>query len=327
VFRDDHQDTAGTGPDGGAAIAAQRWFAGRARSRGRGALCTLALSAALLASFSATALAAKTVTNGSSGAIYEKIHWGTKSMQRADIYASATRNSPIVMLVHGGGWRKQPTLGYLRREALELQGEGYSVFAINYQQDTAEMPAFPAEPDDIMAATQWAISQSAEYNADPTNVILIGGSAGGNLVSLAAEKLDTAKPGTVRAVVSLSGPMDFETLVPMVESGELRSHSFITSIFQAVGASEEEGEVEVPTPALLREGSPALNIPSKGSCPDWMLLSSEVDLVPLPQAEEMYEDLLAAKCTVSLKVMPGRGHAFGYWNSASSAIFSFLKGE
>jgi acetyl esterase/lipase len=326
VFRDDHQDTAGAAHDGAAAIEAQTWFAGHVQFRGRGAFCALALCA-LLASFSATALASKTVASGSSGTIYEKVQWGAKSMQRADIYASATRNSPIVMLVHGGGWRNQPTLGHLRREALELQGQGFSVFDINYQQDTAEMPAFPAEPDDIVTATQWAISEASAYNGDPTNVILIGGSAGGNLVALAGEKLDTAQPGTVRAVVSLSGPMDFETLVPLVESGEIRNHSFIISIFQAVGANEEEGEVEIPTPALLHEGSPALNIPSQAACPAWMLLSSEGDLVPLSQAEEMYEDLLAAKCTASLKVMPGKLHAFGYWNGASSAILSFMKGE
>ena len=326
MFREDHQDTAGNGPEGTGATA------GRARSaaqtRWRAAFCSLALGATLLTLFSATALgAAKTVTNGSAGPIYEKVHWGTKSMQRADIYVSTARNSPIVMLVHGGGWRKQQALGFLRREALELQQEGFTVFDINYQQDTAEMPAFPAEPNDIVAATQWAISQAGEYNADPANVILVGGSAGGNLAALAGEKLDTAAPGTVRAVVSLSGPMNFETLLPLIENGELRSHSFITSIFQAVGANEEEGEVEIPTPALLREGSPALNIPSKTACPDWMLLSSEVDLVPISQAEEMYEDLLAAKCKASLTVIPGKAHAFGYWNSASSAIISFIKGE
>jgi len=38
---------------------------------------------------------------------------------------------------------------------------------------------------------------------------LFGGSAGGQLVGMAAEQLNTTASGTVKAVVDLSGPSDF----------------------------------------------------------------------------------------------------------------------
>jgi acetyl esterase/lipase len=227
-------------------------------------------------------------------------------------------------------------LSYLKRQAMSLQAQGFSVFSINYRQDTASKPAFPLEPDDVIMATQWAIAHAAAYDANPANVVLVGGSAGGNLAELAAEQLDAAQPGTIKAVVSLSGPTDFETLIPLVEDGTIHNRNFITSIYRAIGGDEEEGffggegdegEEVALTQALMREGSPAMHIPSKANCPDWLLFSSEEDLVPLPQAQEMYGDLLGAGCKATLQVVPGSQHAFAYWNHVDDAVFSFVAGE
>lgn len=266
------------------------------------------------------------------GEFYERVAWGSKLKQRANIWASATPNSPTVILVHGGGWRKQGGLAYLKKEALGLQAQGFTVFSINYQQDNANRAAFPLEPNDIMAATQWAMANAATYNANPAKVVLVGGSAGGNLVALAAEQLDAAHAGTVDGVVSLSGPMNFQTLIPLVENGFITNHSFIASIYQALGGSEDEGyfggeegdeEEVLLTQALEREGSPALNIPSH-DCPQWLLFSSESDLVPASQSEEMYGDLLAAKCKATLRIVPGSQHAFAYWGQVSDTIYGFI---
>jgi acetyl esterase/lipase len=269
------------------------------------------------------------------GAFYERVVWGPKLKQLANIWASATPNSPAVILVHGGGWRKQGGLTYLKKEALGLQAHGFTVFSINYQQDSPTKAAFPLEPNEIMAATQWAIAHAASYNANSAKVVLVGGSAGGNLVALAAEQLDAAHAGTVKAVVSLSGPMNFQTLIPLVDNGVITNHNFIVSIYQALGGSEDEGyfggeeddeEEVLLTQALELEGSPALNIPSH-NCPEWLLFTSEDDLVPASQSEEMYSDLLAAKCKATLQVLPGSKHAFAYWNQVSDTIYDFIKAQ
>ncbi len=277
----------------------------------------------------------QSASGNGSGQFYERVAWGPKLKQRANIWASATPNSTTVILVHGGGWRKQGGLAYLKKEALGLQAHGFTVFSINYQQDNANRAAFPLEPNDIMAATQWAIAHAGTYNSNPSKVVLVGGSAGGNLVALAAEQLDAAHPGTVKAVVSLSGPMNFQTLIPLVENGVITNRNFIVSIYQALGGSEDEGyfggeeedeEEVLLTQALELEGSPALNI-SSHNCPEWLLFTSADDLVPASQSEEMYSDLLASKCKATLQVLPGSQHAFAYWNQVSETIYGFIKAQ
>lgn len=322
-------------------------IAAKPRSRPRRSRLSIALPVLILAGLSLAtspgALAAKEnaamkerLANGNgAGAFYERIAWGPKARQSANIWASASPDSTIVILVHGGGWRRQTSLAYLKREAIGLQAQGFTVLSINYRQDSANRAAFPLEPNDIMTATHWAIANAASYNGNPAKVVLVGGSAGGNLVALAAERLDAEHAGTVRAVVSLSGPMDFQTLLPLVENGVITSHNFITSIYQALGGSEDEGyfggeeeneEEVLLTQALEREGSPALNIP-RHDCPQWLLFSSEQDLVPAQQSEEMYSDLLAAKCKAALRIIPGSQHAFAYWGQASESIYSFIKAQ
>jgi acetyl esterase/lipase len=237
------------------------------------ALQLLAAGPALAASRSSSAQTPQ-------GAIYERVVYGPRpEFDRADVFASPTPGSPLVILVHGGGWRLQTGLYFLRKEALQLQAHGFTVVEINYEQDNTTRPAFPIEPEAVVTATRWAVANAATYNANPANVVLVGGSAGGNLVALAAEQMDTSHPGSVRAVVSLSGPMNFETLVPMVQDGEITNASLITSIYQALAGEEEEA------------------------------------------------DLLAARCSATLQVVPGHQHAFAYWKQVGETVASFIAAE
>jgi acetyl esterase/lipase len=258
----------------------------------------------------------------------ERVFYGPKLVQRAEVYPSARPGSPIVILVHGGGWRKQTGLYYLKKEALSLQSHGFTVYNINYRQDMY-LPAFPTEPDDVALATRYAIAHAAAYNGDPARVSYVAGSAGANIAALAAEKLDEAAPGTVRAVVSLSGPMNFETLIAMVKDGTITNENFIVSIFAAMGGEEadafEPAAWNAIPAATQREGSPALNIPKRG-CPSWLLFSSEVDLVPLSQSQEMDSELTAARCKSTLQVVPGSAHAFAYWNQVADTVAGFIAG-
>jgi acetyl esterase/lipase len=245
------------------------------------------------------------------------------------VFPSAKPNATTVILVHGGGWRKQTGLYLLHRQAEYLQAHGFAVFNINYRQDVGG-PAFPTEPEDVVTATRYAISHASLYNANPSKVVYVAGSAGANIAALAAEQLDEVSPGTVKAVVSLSGPMNFETLVAMVKNHTIESRSLIVSIFMAMGGEESKAFEpaawnSIPQ-SLERAGSPIFHIPARG-CPDWLLFSSELDLVPLSQSQEMYSALNAAHCKATLQVLPGSGHGFYYWKKVASSIASFIAGE
>jgi len=278
------------------------------------ALATMSILALTL---SAGALATRSA--GRESLVYEYVRYGPSPLEVADVYPSSAPRSPTVILVHGGGWRKQGQLSRFELESKSLQREGFTVFEINYDQDSPAVPAFPLEPNDVIAATRWAIANGARFNANPSDVVLLGGSAGGNLVALAAEQLDAASPGTVRGVVSLSGPMNFLTLMPMLEEDTISNESFNTSVHRALGF--EEGGV-FPQ-AYAEQWSPALHVPAK-SCPNWLIFNSETEFIPLSQAQGLYASLVKAKCKATLQVVPGSEHAFMYFHRVKPAIFSFI---
>jgi acetyl esterase len=260
------------------------------------------------------------------GPVYEHLSYGPRYRQVLDVYEAKVAHAPIVVLVHGGGWRTQDSLVMYASESEALQQQGFTVFEIEYDQDSETIPAFPLENNDVALATRWAIANAATFHADPSNVILLGGSAGGQLVSVAAEQLNAAKPGTVRGVVALSAPTNFKTLLTMIENGTITNESFITSVKQALGRDPGEKAFASLSEWEAYPGtwSPALHAPTQ-SCPNWLLFNSETELIPLSQATEMNQALLAAQCGSTLKVVPGSKHAFAYFGTVAPAIFSFIK--
>jgi acetyl esterase/lipase len=254
--------------------------------------------------------------------IFRGVSYGPSPAETATIYGQVRPGATTVVLVHGGGWRLQPLATEEGSEAKSLQVQGFVVFDVNYDQDSATERAFPLETNDIVAATEWAIANAASYGANPANVVLLGGSAGGQLVARAAEQLDAAKPGAVRAVISLSGPMNFSTLVALAQNGTIKDRGYVLSIGQALGCN---GDLAACSPGYEDEWSPALNIPASG-CPDWLLFSSEVDVVAQAQASEMLTDLQTAGCKATWDVVP-TGHGFSFWPTISRRVYAFVAAE
>ncbi|MCW3069602.1 MAG: esterase/lipase, partial [Solirubrobacterales bacterium] len=158
-----------------------------------GLRAALLLALAMLALAAPSAFGAKVASPF--GAVYEHLSYGPRLAQQVNVFDSGTPNSPIVVLVHGGGWRIQYTLSRFASESMALQQQGFTVFDINYRQDSERRPAFPVEPEDVMLATRWAIDNAASFHGDPRSVFLLGGSAGGQLAGIAAEQMNAASPG------------------------------------------------------------------------------------------------------------------------------------
>lgn len=252
--------------------------------------------------------------------VYMEIPYGPSPAERLAVFSQVKPLSPLVILIHGGGWRLQRNPTEFGSQAASLQKQGFAVFDVNYDQTSPTERAFPLETGDIAAATAWAIAHAAEYGANPADVVMIGGSAGGQLAERVAEQLDAAAPGTVRGVVSLSGPTDFATLIELIQAKVLTDRSYIFSIGQALGCT---GALASCPHQYEAEWSPALNVPLAG-CPAWMLLWSEADTVGRLQGEELLGRLSAAGCSASTDVLP-TGHGFSMWSAAAPAIFSFVR--
>src|SRR5690606_38779221 len=87
---------------------------------------------------------------------------------------------PVVLYVHGGGFR------ILSKDTHWLMGlafarRGYLVFNINYR--LAPDHPYPAAVEDCAEAYAWLQSNAHEWGGDPSQLVLAGESAGGNLVT------------------------------------------------------------------------------------------------------------------------------------------------
>ena len=98
---------------------------------------------------------------------------------------------PIILSVHGGRWirgnRRDNTVIAVR----EWAGYGFFAMSIDYRLVTCT-PA-PACYQDFLCAVRWVHAHRDEHKLDTESLFLIGMSAGGHLVSLAATLY---RPGT-----------------------------------------------------------------------------------------------------------------------------------
>lgn len=91
---------------------------------------------------------------------------------------------PAIISVHGGRWRAGNRTDASSIKVDQWAEFGFVAMSIDYRL-VGGSPA-PAAYLDTLCAIRWIHAHADEYRIDPTRVYLIGQSAGGQLVSLAA---------------------------------------------------------------------------------------------------------------------------------------------
>lgn len=105
------------------------------------------------------------------------------------IYQPASQGPhPIHVFYHGGGWMagtiEETFVDNACRERTALAG--YVTVAVEYR--LAPEFKFPIPLEDSYAALLWIVEHATNYDGDPENVTIGGGSAGGNLAAAIALK-------------------------------------------------------------------------------------------------------------------------------------------
>lgn len=125
---------------------------------------------------------------------------------------------PAIMLIHGGGWLKGDKSKF-RPMGRALASRGYAVAVVEYRLGGEAI--FPAAICDCNAATRWIRANGKKHGIDTTQIVAVGGSAGGHLAGLMAtapdvkvfqqggEHQDTSS--TLQAAVVLAGPLQLST--------------------------------------------------------------------------------------------------------------------
>lgn len=109
--------------------------------------------------------------------------YGTDHLQAVDYWAGPSRDAPLVVFVHGGGWSRGDKQMMDGSDKLEhWRAQGYAVASVNYRlvpEATVEQ-----EAEDVATAVAFLKGRAGTLGFDPGRIVLVGHSAGAHLVAL-----------------------------------------------------------------------------------------------------------------------------------------------
>ncbi len=232
---------------------------------------------------------------------YAKV--GDRSL-KLDLYIpkGVPKPMPVVIWVHGGGWRTgtkdiSPAAPWLP--------PFFAVASIDYR--LSQEATFPAQIYDCKAAVRWVRAHAADYGFNPDKIGAAGASAGGHLVALLGTTAHhpelegtEGNPGVssaVQAVCDFFGPTNFTDL----------SHDYSRSPTNFV--AELLGGPIVQKWDEARLASP-VNYVDGQACPFYIAHGDQDAVVPVEQSIELAAALKKAGVPVTLHVVKGGGHGF-----------------
>jgi acetyl esterase/lipase len=251
---------------------------------------------------------------------------------KLDVYRPehAATATPVVMMIHGGGWlfgTKEDSVLYL----LPYLQMGFAVVNVEYRMGSVSLA--PAAVEDCLCALHWIGRNAKKYEFDLSKVVITGGSAGGHLAlttamippsagfeNECAYEDDEGWTGTfvdsrpkVAAVVNWFGITD---VADMIQGPNI--HGYAVSWLGSVPNRED----------LARRVSPLTYV--RSGLPPVLTIHGDADkLVPYSHAVRLHEALTKAGVRNQLLTLPGAGHG-GFTDEqelkAFEAVRAFLAG-
>lgn len=243
-----------------------------------------------------------------------------------DVYAPKTIGNPrpLIVWVHGGGWRngskdRCPVLPFLEK--------GYVVASINYRLSGEAI--FPAQIEDCKAAIRWLRAHAKTYGIDAKRVGVWGSSAGGHLVALLGTSGDVKdleqqhehrdQSSRVQAVVDFFGPTDLL---------QMDDHALPTAPFKHNAADSPEskfiGGQITKHPERVARVNPITYVTKDD--PPFLIVHGDQDrLVPTHQSRILHAALTKAGVDSTLHIVKGAGHGFGRNADVAERVVAFFK--
>ena len=144
------------------------------------------------------------------------VPYGDDPRQRYDVYIPAQPTGPVILMVHGGGWRfgDKGSRDVVENKAAHWLPKGYVFVSANNRL----LPTDPMQQArDVARALASVQAKAASWGADPQRVVLMGHSAGAHLVALVTASPALAREAGVqpwRGTVALdSAAMDAEEIM------------------------------------------------------------------------------------------------------------------
>lgn len=127
------------------------------------------------------------------------IAYGPAAKQRLDVYIppqvaqGQVKNVPILLMVHGGGWRHgtKSRGGVVGDKAVYWLGQNFIFVSTDYRLLPDAAPDQQAE--DVAAAFKYVSANAAKWGGNAQKIILMGHSAGAHLVAYVGARVEMLK--------------------------------------------------------------------------------------------------------------------------------------
>lgn len=207
------------------------------------------------------------------------------------------RQTGCLVFLHGGGFvfgDIDTHDGQARRLANRT---GLAVLAVDYRRPPEHR--FPAAPDDVDTAASWLVVHAASRGIDPTRLVVLGDSAGGNLALVAALR----NPNLFAAVVLVYPFLDPDAAAPTYATESRASLSVRESAWYWQQYAARPDDLRHPHLAPLRSDR-------LGTLPPTLVQAAEHDVL-LGEDLELARRIAAAGGTVRTTTYTGMVH--GFW--------------
>ena len=199
---------------------------------------------------------------------------------------------PAILSVHGGRWR-----GCSKRDTSTIkvkQWAGFGFFAISIDYRLVGCTPVPACYQDLQCAIRYLHANARQLNIDTKRIFLMGQSAGGHMVSLAATLGDGPYPRTGGWATA---PNDFRAVISLAANYELNTLSWGNIWTPSNGDAVEARRLASPVNHVRKNMRPIL------------ILHSDNDRsVPIDNALRMVEALKTAGAPHTFHRYPTAGH-------------------
>ncbi len=206
---------------------------------------------------------------------------------------------PVIVLIHGGGYREIYDLRPLGSVVTALAKAGFAVWNIEYRR-YGNGGGFPTMFLDVGAAADHLRKIAEAHNLDLGRVIAMGHSAGGHLALWLAgrRKIQAGSPLFVDEPLAIHGALG---LAPLADV----SHASENELNDSEPLLAVMGGTATTAPNAYRNGCPAAMLPLAAK--QVIIVGSE-DTLMLANAQRYVEAAARAGEAVALQVIAGLGH-------------------
>ncbi len=207
---------------------------------------------------------------------------------------------PVIVFVHGGGWRGGNGATGIRRLTGFARSGDYFCATIDYRLSGEAI--WPAQIHDCKAAIRWLKANAKKYNIDPNRIGVWGVSAGGHLVNMLGTSGDVKElagncgspdqSDRVACVVPFCGPTDLR-----VADYEYKGSAVTLLLGGPVSEKREAAKQASPVTYVTKDDPPFL-----------IVHGTKDHLVPFAQVESLHAALQKAGVDSTLITVEGGPH-------------------